>query len=73
MQALKSYEDWRHCITVLCGIPLTRLYIEQRLAALRDPTDHTTQKFIATWSERHRLRVIGWFEEAQQELDAHGT
>jgi hypothetical protein len=74
MQALKSYEDWKHCITVLCGIPLTRPYIEERLTALRDPADLSTQKFVATWGEQHRLCVIGWFEQAQQEVDGkNGT
>ena len=29
---LKSYEDWKHCITVLCRIPLTQAYVEQRFA-----------------------------------------
>jgi len=47
----------------------TRPYIEQRLTALRDPADYATQKFVAAWSERHRQRVIGWFEQARQELD----
>ena len=66
--SLKSYDDWKHCITQLCGIPLTGPYIEQRLTALRDPADHTTQKFVSMWGEQHRLRVIGWFEQAQQEM-----
>ena len=69
MLALKSYEDWKHCITVLCGIPLTKSYIEQRLTALRDPANNTTQKFVPMWGEQHRLRVIGWFEQARQEVD----
>lgn len=71
--ALKSYEDWKHCITMLCGIPLTGPYIEQRLAALRDPANNTTQKFVAMWGEQHRLRVIGWLEQAQQEMGATNT
>ncbi|WP_420347643.1 hypothetical protein [Pelagibius sp.] len=68
MLTLKSYEDRKHCITVLCGIPLTRTYVEQRLAALRDPADHSTQRFIATWGEAHLARVTGWFEQAQRGL-----
>lgn len=64
---MKSYEDWKHCITVLCGIPLTSAFIAQRLAALRDPNDHATRRFVETWGERHRLRVVGWFEQAQQQ------
>ncbi len=66
--ALKSYEDWKHCITVLCGIPLTASFVEQRLTDLRDPADHKTQKFVATWGEQHHLRVIEWFEQAQREV-----
>ena len=68
MNALRTYDDWKHCITVLCGIPLTPLYVEQRLAALRDAHDFTTQKFVATWGEDHLARVIGWFEQAEREL-----
>lgn len=69
MQSLKSYEDWKHCVTVLCGIPLTQAYVEQRLAALRDPTDYGTQRFVATWGSTHLARVIDWFEQAERELD----
>ncbi len=71
--ALKSYEDWKHCITQLCGIPLTGPFIDQRLAALRDPADMMTQKFVEMWGEQHRLRVIGWFEQAQQEMGGTTT
>lgn len=67
MVTLKRYEDWKHCISVLCGIPLTMPYIEKRLTALRDSADYTTQKFVATWGEQHRLRTIGWLGQSQQE------
>ena len=67
-RSLQTYDDWKHCITVLCGIPLTSAYVEDRLAALRDPADHGTQKFIAAWGEAHRERVIGWFEQAEREI-----
>lgn len=68
MRPLKTYDDWKYCITVICGIPLTLDYVEQRLVALRDPADNSTQKFIATWGEAHLGHVIGWFEQAQREL-----
>ena len=48
--------------------PAHLAYVEQRLAALRDPADQGTQKFIATWGEAHLARVIGWFEQAEREL-----
>ena len=67
MITLKSYEEWKHCITQMCGIPLTGPYIEERLTALRNPADYNTQKFVGMWGDQHRLRVIGWFEQAQRE------
>ena len=66
--SLETYDDWKHCITVLCRIPLTLTNVEQRLAALRDPADNGTQKFIATWGEAHLAHVTGWFERAEREL-----
>ena len=68
MRSLKNYDDWKHCITVLCRIPLTLTYVEHRLAALRDPADQGTQKFIATWGEAHLAHIIGCFEQAEREL-----
>lgn len=68
MKSLKTYDDWKHCITVLCGIPLTQAYVEQRLATLRNPADLGTEKFTATWGKAHLERVIGWFEQARLEL-----
>ena len=68
MQSLKTYDEWKHCITVLCGIPLTSAYVEKRLSELRDPADHGTKKFVATWGDAHLARVIGWFEQAEREL-----
>ena len=68
MDSLRTYDDWKHCITVLCAIPLTPAYVEKRLTALRDPADYGTQRFIATWGEPHLQRVIGWFEQAKREL-----
>lgn len=73
MLALKSFEDWKHCITVLCGIPLTEPYVEKRLTELRDPANTTTQKFVAMWGEQHRLRIVGWFEQAQREIGGVST
>ncbi len=65
---LETYDDWKHCISVLGRISLTPAYVERRLAALRDATDHDTQRFVAAWGEAHLARVTGWFEQAEREL-----
>lgn len=69
MKALKTFDDWKHCITVDCGIPLTLDFVEERLVALADPTDFHTQKFVAFWGDAHLARVVSWFEQAKRELE----
>lgn len=64
----KTYEDWKHCITVACGIPLTPSYVAERLAALQNPSDFHTQKFVNQWGRAHHARTVAWFEQAAKEL-----
>lgn len=63
-----SYEEWKHCITVLCDIPLSADYVEKRIAALSDKRDTTTDRFVQLYGDAHRLRTIQWFKRAQEEL-----
>lgn len=65
---LQTYEDWQHCITVSCGIPLTKEYVEMRIAALADDSAYGTMRFIEVWGERHLEQVKKWFAQAQREL-----
>ena len=67
---LRSYEDWMHCITKACYIPLTEAFVARRIAALDDPRDHGTQRFIQTWGEAHLAQVKSWFRQADAELRA---
>lgn len=69
MIKLDTYEDWKHCITVICDIPLTLDYIEKRIADLNDPKSYHTQRFIETWGKSHLKQVISWFEQAKCEID----
>ena len=64
----RTYDQWRHCITVDCGIALTPKYIEQRLRALSDMRDDGTRRFIALYGRDHHAAVLGWFEQAAQAL-----
>lgn len=63
-----SYDEWKHCITVICGIPLTKAYVRQRIEALKDQHEHMTSKFIQLYGEPHRQQTIAWFERALSEL-----
>jgi len=62
-----TYAEWRHCITVSCGLKLTRSYIEQRLDLLRDENDAQTNRFIALYGREHHQRVVNWFYKTQME------
>ncbi|MEM7272246.1 MAG: hypothetical protein AAF547_04115 [Actinomycetota bacterium] len=63
----RTYDQWRHCITVDCGIELTADFVDTRLRALRDPADPQTAQFIEIYGEPYLGQVIDWFEQAQSE------
>ncbi len=63
----RTYDEWRRCITVDCGIALTPSFIDERLLALRDPSDANTDQFIEQYGERYLALVIEWFEHARSE------
>ncbi|MEM9047240.1 MAG: hypothetical protein AAGC92_00850 [Pseudomonadota bacterium] len=65
-----SYDDWKHCITVSCGIPLTPSFVQARIAALSDASDFHTKKFIESWGQVHHAQTLAWFEQAARELSA---
>lgn len=64
----QTYEEWRHCITVICNQPLTETYIEKRIKALNSATDHMTLKFVQLYGDAQRVRTLEWFERAKHEL-----
>lgn len=43
----RTYEEWKHCITVLCGIELTPAYVFERIEALSNLDEFSTQRFVA--------------------------
>lgn len=65
---LSSYEDWKHCITVSCQIPLTRDYIDKRISELNDSSNQHTQTFINSWGKSHLQQVLSWFKQAKLEI-----
>ncbi|MEL6427619.1 MAG: hypothetical protein AAFU73_04640 [Planctomycetota bacterium] len=65
---LNTYQDWRTCIEVHCGIPLTAEFIEERLAELTNGGHPKTAEFARLYGAEHLQRTIGWFERASDEL-----
>ena len=64
-----NYAEWKYCITVECGIPLTSSYIEQRLMDLKNIKSTYTQRFINIYGEQYLENVIAWFKQAKKELN----
>ena len=63
-----NYEEWHHCITEVCGIPLTEPYIEERIQALNNFNDHMTASFVRLYGDTQRIKTIGWFEKALKDV-----
>lgn len=63
-----TYNDWRHCITEICGIPLTESYIRERIDALHNPKDYMTSRFVQVYGEAQHQQTLIWFEQALREV-----
>lgn len=66
----QTYAQWRHCITIECGLPLTRAYVTERLAILRNERHEDTTRFALLYGQAHLQRVRAWFAQALAEIDA---
>jgi hypothetical protein len=66
--SLRTYEDWRRCIEVECGLTLAPDFIAARIAELSDVNNYKTRRFVETWGEPHRQQVVAWFQEAAQRI-----
>ena len=62
----ETYEEWRHCIIVECGLELTPQYISERISALQNDRDYHTQQFVKLYGQQHLRQVLSWFMQAQK-------
>lgn len=56
----QTYEEWRDCITEVCGQLLTAPYIETRIAVLNKPIDHMMARFVSLCGEPQRIKTLAW-------------
>ena len=66
----QTYDDWRECILIRCGLALSRTYINERITELRDVNHARTSEFAKLYGKHHLETTIGWFERAGDELEA---
>ena len=65
----KNYDEWRQVITIKGGIELTPSYTSERLNALKNEKDPSTQNFIKLYGSEYHKHVISWFEQEQNISD----
>lgn len=63
-----SYESWKKCITISCGISLTTQYINNRLVELSNKDNKFTQRFIELYGDEHYQHVLEWFDRSREEF-----
>jgi len=62
----ENFQEWQHCIVVDCGLALTKEFIEARIIALEDNSQHYTQQFIRRYGAQHHQSVLSWFRKARE-------
>lgn len=60
-----TFDEWKACITVTCGIELTADFVRERMAALKDNTNAHTRELVRCYGESHVMQLIQWFEKVQ--------
>ncbi len=61
----KSFEEWRRCIVVDCGVELTASFIEERLLVFGNRQHPETMKFVALYGENHLNNVVNWLNASR--------
>lgn len=65
-----NFEQWVHCITKKCGIPLTQEFLDERAKAMSDASNPETKKFEQLYGKDYRELVTSWIEYARVLLEA---
>ncbi|AMJ88474.1 MULTISPECIES: hypothetical protein [Alteromonas] len=63
-----SYEQWKHCIIVECGIPLTATFVDERIAAMSDVKNEYTRQFLICYGKNHYENTLRWLTQAKESL-----
>lgn len=69
----QNYDEWRHCITEECGIPLTAEFVAERLSVWRDEQAQETQRFRKLYGDEYWQHMVSCFEQAEREVGSAGS
>lgn len=68
MMIPNDYNSWKHCITIECGIELSKDFLQNRIRVLTDVTNQETQKIILLYGQIHIHNLIKWMQQALYEF-----
>lgn len=63
----QNFDEWRHCIEVLCRTPLTKSFVDNRIQQLTNLKGKLDRRFVEMYGEEHRVQVLAWYEQVQEE------
>ena len=63
----QNFEEWRHCIEVLCKTPLTESFVETRIEQLENLTSKLDRRFVEMYGDAHRVQVLTWYKQVKDE------
>ncbi len=63
---LQSYEEWRYCIEVKCGVPLTQTFVRSRIEELNDAENKHTKEFVKLYGEPYKNKILEWLNQSMQ-------
>ncbi|MBM3165591.1 MAG: hypothetical protein FJZ80_09055 [Bacteroidetes bacterium] len=58
-----TFEQWKHCIAIDCGIPLSKAFIQERLQVYQNKQNPETKKFTLLYGEQHLNNIIPWLQQ----------
>lgn len=58
----ENFETWRDCITLNCGIKLSKAFAQQRLIIYKQLAHSETKEFIRLYGLSHYQNIVTWLE-----------
>lgn len=69
MALKQSYQEWKQCIFEDAQKPVTKEFIAQRLAVLKNVQHPEHKKFVTTYGQEYTQQIISYFERALDEAE----
>ena len=60
----RHYDAWKNCITHKCKIPLTKVFVNERIRVLSDVKSSGYKSFVDAFGPHWTKTVLGYLNEA---------